>query len=183
MMKGRDRRNLKSLAKVRSIDLKIGKKGLTSNFLEEARKILLRDGMIKMSHTLLKNERHDVISKIELLLSVQLIEKVGKTLTFHKYHIMKVKPLNEGEKIPQFSTKDEDGVIHSNQTIKGQLTLIYFYPRDNTPGCTTQACDIRDSYDELLKVPVHILALSTCSLISHQKFKSKFSLPFPDIIG
>ncbi len=84
MMKGRDRRNLKSLAKVRSIDLKIGKKGLTSNFLEEARKILLRDGMIKMSHTLLKNERHDVISKIELLLSVQLIEKVGKTLTFHK---------------------------------------------------------------------------------------------------
>lgn len=83
-MKGRDRRNLKSLAKVRSIDLKIGKKGLTSNFLEEARKILLRDGMIKMSHTLLKNERHDVISKIELLLSVQLIEKVGKTLTFHK---------------------------------------------------------------------------------------------------
>ena len=83
-MKGRDRRNLKSLAKVRSIDLKIGKKGLTSNFLEEATKILLRDGMIKMSHTLLKNERHDVISKIELLLSVQLIEKVGKTLTFHK---------------------------------------------------------------------------------------------------
>ena len=83
-MKGRDRRDLKSLAKVRSIDLKIGKKGLTSNFLEEARKILLRDGMIKMSHTLLKNERHDVISKIELLLSVQLIEKVGKTLTFHK---------------------------------------------------------------------------------------------------
>ena len=86
-MKGRDRRNLKSLAKVRPIDLKIGKKGLTSNFLEEARKILLRDGMIKMSHTLLKNERHDVISKIELLLSVQLIEKVGKTLTFHKISI------------------------------------------------------------------------------------------------
>ena len=53
-MKGRDRRNLKSLAKVRSIDLKIGKKGLTSNFLEEARKILLRDGMIKMSHTYLR---------------------------------------------------------------------------------------------------------------------------------
>ena len=47
---------------------------------------------------------------------------------------MKVKPLNEGERIPQFSTKDETGVIHSNQTIKGQLTLIYFYPRDNTPG-------------------------------------------------
>lgn len=92
---------------------------------------------------------------------------------------MKVQPLIEGEQIPQFSTKDEDGVIHSNHTIKGQLTLIYFYPRDNTPGCTTQACDIRDSYGELLKVPLHILALSTCSLISHQKFKSKFSLPFP----
>ena len=83
-MNGRVKRNLKSMAKVRPIDLKIGKKGLTKNFLEEANKILSKDGMIKLSHTFQRNEKDDIISKIELLLSVQLIEKVGKTLTFYK---------------------------------------------------------------------------------------------------
>ena len=81
-MKGKERRNLKSIAKVRPIDLKIGKKGLTETFLDEARKILSRDGMIKFSHSLVREDRNDLVSKIEPLLSVNLVEKVGKTLTF-----------------------------------------------------------------------------------------------------
>jgi RNA-binding protein YhbY len=81
-MNGKERRNLKSIAKVRPIDLKIGKKGLTETFLNEARKILSRDGMIKFSHSLIREERNDLVSKIEPLLSVNLVEKVGKTLTF-----------------------------------------------------------------------------------------------------
>ena len=81
-MNGKERRNLKSMAKVRPIDLKIGKKGLTETFLDEARKILSRDGMIKFSHSLVREDRNDLVSKIELLLSVNLVEKVGKTLTF-----------------------------------------------------------------------------------------------------
>jgi RNA-binding protein YhbY len=81
-MNGKERRNLKSIAKVRPIDLKIGKKGLTETFLNEARKILSRDGMIKFSHSLVREERNDLVSKIEPLLSVNLVEKVGKTLTF-----------------------------------------------------------------------------------------------------
>jgi len=81
-MNGKERRNLKSIAKVRPIDLKIGKKGLTETFLNEARKILFRDGMIKFSHSLIREERNDLVSKIEPLLSVNLVEKVGKTLTF-----------------------------------------------------------------------------------------------------
>lgn len=81
-MNGKERRNLKSMAKVRPVDLKIGKKGLTETFLGEARKILSRDGMIKFSHSLVREDRNDVVSKIEPLLSVNLVEKVGKTLTF-----------------------------------------------------------------------------------------------------
>ena len=83
-MNGRERRNLKSLAKTRSIDLKIGKKGLTDTFLEEANKVLVKDSMIKFSHSLIKADRDELIAKIELKLSVILIENVGKTLTFHK---------------------------------------------------------------------------------------------------
>jgi RNA-binding protein YhbY len=83
-MNGKEKRNLKSRAKTRSIDLKIGKKGLTDTFLEEANKVLVKDSMIKFSHSLIKSDRDELIAKIELRLSVILIENVGKTLTFHK---------------------------------------------------------------------------------------------------
>ena len=83
-MNGREKRNLKSLAKTRSIDLKIGKKGLTDTFLEEADKVLNKESMIKFSHSLIKAEKNELITKIEDKLSVNLIEKVGRTLTFHK---------------------------------------------------------------------------------------------------
>ena len=81
-MNGKERRTLKSIAKVRPIDLKIGKKGLTETFLDEARIILSRDVMIKFSHSFVREDRNDLVSKIEPLLSVNLVEKVGKTLTF-----------------------------------------------------------------------------------------------------
>ena len=83
-MNGKEKRNLKSRAKTRSIDLKIGKKGITDTFLEEANKVLVKDSMIKFSHSLIKSDRDELIAKIELKLSVILIENVGKTLTFHK---------------------------------------------------------------------------------------------------
>ena len=92
---------------------------------------------------------------------------------------MNASPLNEGVQIPKFETKDETGAIFSNQTILGHLTLLYFYPRDNTPGCTLQACDLRDSYERLSEIPVLVLGISGCSCSSHQKFKTKYSLPFP----
>ena len=92
---------------------------------------------------------------------------------------MKANTLPEGSPIPKFRTKDESGCFHSDETISGQTTLLYFYPRDNTPGCTVQACDLRDSYEELKRLSVSVLAVSGCSLASHQKFKNKFSIPFP----
>ncbi|MBD36642.1 MAG: hypothetical protein CMI28_01005 [Opitutae bacterium] len=81
-MNGKEKRNLKSIAKVRPVDLKIGKKGLTDTFVEEARKILSRDGMVKLSHSFARDDRNELICKIEPMLSANLIEKVGKTLTF-----------------------------------------------------------------------------------------------------
>jgi RNA-binding protein YhbY len=81
-MNGRTRRTFKSAAKVREVDLKIGKKGLTENFMKEARSILEKDGMIKFSHSASKVETQEIISKLIELLSVVLVQKVGKTLTF-----------------------------------------------------------------------------------------------------
>lgn len=83
-MNGRDKRNLKSLAKIRPVDLKVGKKGLTNTFLDEANKILSKSSMIKFSHSLIRADREDLVSKIEGHLSVKLVENVGKTMTFHK---------------------------------------------------------------------------------------------------
>ncbi len=89
------------------------------------------------------------------------------------------KPLLEGCSIPDFKTKDESGKIHSSDSLKGSTILLYFYPRDNTPGCTLQACDLRDTYMQFSKIPVSIYGLSGCSVSSHQKFSAKNSLPFP----
>lgn len=88
-------------------------------------------------------------------------------------------PLSEGNKVPVFNTSDDSGFTYSNENLLGSNFIIYFYPRDNTPGCTMQACDIRDSFNELKKIPIKILGVSGCSMLSHKKFKSKNSLPFP----
>tara|TARA_X000000950_G_C13815632_1_gene619683 strand:+ start:700 stop:1179 length:480 start_codon:yes stop_codon:yes gene_type:complete len=92
---------------------------------------------------------------------------------------MTIKPLTMGDTIPDFQTTDETGQDYSSKSLRGSPVIIYFYPRDNTPGCTLQACDLRDNYEHFLKIPITVLGISGCSLDSHQKFKTKNSLPFP----
>lgn len=92
---------------------------------------------------------------------------------------MTIKPLAMGDTIPDFQTTDETGQDYSSKSLRGSPVIIYFYPRDNTPGCTLQACDLRDNYEHFLKIPITVLGISGCSLDSHQKFKTKNSLPFP----
>ena len=92
---------------------------------------------------------------------------------------MTIKPLAIGDTIPDFQTTDEAGQDYSSKSLRGSPVIIYFYPRDNTPGCTLQACDLRDNYEHFLNIPITILGISGCSLDSHQKFKTKNSLPFP----
>lgn len=87
--------------------------------------------------------------------------------------------LRPGDKAPDFSGKDQNGNPISLSDYKGKKLAVYFYPKDNTPGCTTQACNLRDNYTELQKVGYSILGVSADSEKSHTKFIEKYNLPFP----
>ncbi|MCB8994403.1 MAG: thioredoxin-dependent thiol peroxidase [Bacteroidales bacterium] len=87
--------------------------------------------------------------------------------------------LKTGDPAPFFSGKDQDGKAISLDQFSGKKLVIYFYPKDNTPGCTAEACNLRDNYDELLKKGYKIVGVSADSSKSHQNFIGKFSLPFP----
>lgn len=87
--------------------------------------------------------------------------------------------LKPGDKVPEFSTVDHHGNPVSNQSLKGKKTVIYFYPKDMTPGCTDQACNLRDNYDLLLRNNYNVIGISPDDTKSHIKFATKHSLPFP----
>lgn len=84
-----------------------------------------------------------------------------------------------GDKIPEILGTDQQGNTIKASDFAGRKLVIYFYPKDNTPGCTAEACSLRDGYSELLKAGYAILGVSKDSAASHQKFIEKFTLPFP----
>lgn len=86
--------------------------------------------------------------------------------------------LTLGQKAPDFSCKDQDGHEQTLGTLTGEWTLIYFYPKDDTPGCTKEACAITDVYHEFKKRGVVVAGVSKDSPASHKKFVEKYSLPF-----
>lgn len=86
--------------------------------------------------------------------------------------------LKEGVTAPSFSLKDQNGKVHSLKDYKGKKIVLYFYPRDNTPGCTKQACAFRDSFTDYKKQDIVILGISSDSEQSHKKFIEKHNLPF-----
>ena len=90
-----------------------------------------------------------------------------------------MKHLKIGDHAPNFSGIDQNDKITTLLDFKGKKLAIYFYPKDNTPGCTVQACNLRDNYEGLEKAGIQILGISADSIVSHQKFADKFSLPFP----
>lgn len=87
--------------------------------------------------------------------------------------------LKEGEKAPLFEAKDQEGNIISLAAFKGKKVVLYFYPKDETPGCTAEACNLRDNYMALKKAGYEILGVSPDNEVSHIKFKKKHELPFP----
>lgn len=89
-----------------------------------------------------------------------------------------MKHLKVGDKAPDFNVKGQSGNGISLSDYKGKRVVIYFYPKDNTPGCTAQACNIRDNYADLQKEGIVIFGVSADSEMSHQKFIDKFDLPF-----
>lgn len=84
-----------------------------------------------------------------------------------------------GKPAPDFTLLDQDGVSHTLSAYKGQWVLIYFYPKDNTPKCTKQACTLRDAEPAFGNLDAVVLGISADSVASHKKFVEKFELPFP----
>jgi thioredoxin-dependent peroxiredoxin len=87
--------------------------------------------------------------------------------------------LEVGDKAPAFQTRNQDGEKVSLADFKGQKVALYFYPKDDTPGCTKEACSFRDGWSKFRKRNVAVLGVSTDDERSHRKFVDKFSLPFP----
>jgi thioredoxin-dependent peroxiredoxin len=87
--------------------------------------------------------------------------------------------LKEGSKAPAFKGVDQNGDTISLADYKGKKVILYFYPNDDTPGCTAQACNLRDNYSELLNRGFAVIGVSANSVNSHKKFEKKFDLPFP----
>ncbi|ALP04625.1 thioredoxin-dependent thiol peroxidase [Clostridioides difficile] len=96
--------------------------------------------------------------------------------------------LSIGTKAPEFTLEDKDGNKVSMSDFKGKKIVVYFYPKDNTPGCTRQACAFRNAYDGFKKEDIQVIGISKDSIKSHQKFAEKHELPFillsdPDLVA
>ncbi len=87
-------------------------------------------------------------------------------------------PVAEGTKAPEFELKDNEGRVHKLSDYLGKTVVVYFYPKDDTTGCTTEACSFRDSYAEFKKAGVPVIGISPDSESSHSKFIDKYELPF-----
>ncbi|MBI2077064.1 MAG: peroxiredoxin [Euryarchaeota archaeon] len=88
----------------------------------------------------------------------------------------------EGKKAPSFTAKDETGKTHRLSDYKGKAVVLYFYPTDDTPGCTKEACSFRDQMGPLEKSGATVLGVSRQNAVSHQKFKEKYGLNFPLLV-
>lgn len=89
-----------------------------------------------------------------------------------------MKELKEGDRAPAIKAKNQKGETVELKDYLGKKVILYFYPKDNTPGCTTEACNFRDNYQSLLQDGYEVLGVSIDSEQSHQKFISKYELPF-----
>lgn len=87
--------------------------------------------------------------------------------------------IREGDPAPGFELRDQDGQLHSLEDYRDKWVAVYFYPKDDTPGCTTEACEFRDDIFAFKELNCQILGVSLDDEVSHKAFADKFSLPFP----
>jgi peroxiredoxin Q/BCP len=87
--------------------------------------------------------------------------------------------LKEGEQAPAFEGVDQNGSNVALRDYRGRKVVLYFYPKDDTPRCTAQACNLRDNYSELISNGFQVIGVSTDSVKKHKKFENKYQLPFP----
>lgn len=86
--------------------------------------------------------------------------------------------LQPGDRMPDFEVVDQDGRIVTSKELLGRKTIVYFYPKDNTSGCTAEACSLRDNYEALTAAGYNVVGVSKDSAVSHRRFKDKYDLPF-----
>jgi peroxiredoxin Q/BCP len=84
----------------------------------------------------------------------------------------------EGDQLPKFSLPADDGTVVTADSLRGKNTVLYFYPKDDTSGCTKEACDFRDAFPRFGKTNAQVIGVSPDSVESHRKFKQKYQLPF-----
>lgn len=90
--------------------------------------------------------------------------------------------LEAGDRAPAFSLKDQDGKVHDLKDYAGKTVVLYFYPKDDTPGCTKEACSFRDNHEAINEAGAVVLGVSADDAASHQAFREKFGLPFPLLV-
>jgi peroxiredoxin Q/BCP len=88
-------------------------------------------------------------------------------------------PLHTGDRAPAFSLSDDEGRTVSNETLRGKTYVLYFYPKDDTPGCTKEACSFNDNLTQFERLGVPVIGVSRDSATSHRAFKQKYELHFP----
>ena len=130
-----------------------------------------------MFHTVCFYNCQNTKNKVKKEALVSIFQR-NKLLTLKKPTEL-MKHLKIGDKAPNFITEDQDGSEVKLSDFEGFKLVLYFYPKDNTPGCTTQACNLSDNYEVLLQKGFKVLGVSPDSAKSHKKFIEKHSLPFP----
>jgi peroxiredoxin Q/BCP len=98
---------------------------------------------------------------------------------YYKPNTIKMTSLKKGDHAPEFSAKDQDGNVHSLGDYKGKKLVVFFYPKANTPGCTAEACDLRDNYARFQAGNYALLGVSADQAKAQLNFKSKYDFPFP----
>ena len=87
--------------------------------------------------------------------------------------------LAQGDKSPSFAVSDQNGLTHNSKSLKGKRYLVYFYPKDSTPGCTVQACGLQSDLEQFNALGIPVFGVSADSVASHKKFADKYGLNFP----
>lgn len=86
--------------------------------------------------------------------------------------------INEGDRSPEFSLQADDNTVVTRDSLKGKKAILFFYPKDDTSGCTKEACAFRDAFPEFGKIDATVLGVSPDDIDSHRKFKKKYDLPY-----
>ena len=86
--------------------------------------------------------------------------------------------ISEGDQVPEFSLEADDGTVVTRDSLMGKNVVLFFYPKDNTTGCTREACDFREAFPRFGKIDAMVIGVSPDSLESHRKFKKKYELPY-----